>query len=280
MFTAAADTWTWFFCIHIWPVLCTLQQLQGLLSTQGMRLSCFLFQPWRHGSDSIIAESWAVVHTLAWNIARRQCWNRAFCDGGIISTFWFLWQKNVFRTWLTDEAYPPPCIWMNSSFNASNLASICKGWNGLSSSSTMHSVLRGEHFIHAEKHILLERPFIISSWQTLSRIQWGSRRGGEPHCLELPEHLQVIWCWWLAVSSRSRNSPWCCTQYWLYRNGEDNVWEWRSHQSQMSWSECLRIRSSEHGWCEGWSVCRLPPGCTRLSYPIQDRHDQQSFRCS
>ena len=80
--------------------------------------------------------------------------------------------------------------------------------------------------------------------------------------------MQVLWCWWLAVSSRSRNSPWCCTQYWLYRNVEDDVWEWRSHQSQMSWSECWRIRSSEHGWCEGWSVCRLPPaahGCHILS---------------
>ena len=161
MFTAAADTWTWFFCIHIWPTSSLhIAAISGIVIHSGMRWSCSLFQPWRHGSGSIIAESWTVVHTLAWNIARRQCWNKAFSDGGIISTFWFLWQKIGFRTWLIDEAYPPPCIWMNSSSNASNLASICKGWNGLSSSSTMHYVTRGEHFFHAEKHIILERPFM------------------------------------------------------------------------------------------------------------------------
>ena len=133
----------------------------GIVIHSGMRWSCSLFQPWRHGSGSIIAESWAVVHTVAWNNVLRECWIRAFCYEGIISTFWFLWQKIVFRTWLIDETCPLPYIWMNSSSNASNLASICKWCNGLSSSSTMHLVTRGEHFFHAEKHILLERPFMV-----------------------------------------------------------------------------------------------------------------------
>ena len=54
------------FCIHIWPVLCTATS--GIVIHSGMRWSCSLFQPWRLGSGSIIAESWAVVHTIAWNI--------------------------------------------------------------------------------------------------------------------------------------------------------------------------------------------------------------------
>ena len=43
--------------------------------------------PCRQGSGSITVPSCAVAQMLAWNIARRQCWKRAFCDGGNISTF-------------------------------------------------------------------------------------------------------------------------------------------------------------------------------------------------
>ena len=158
MFTAAADTWTWFFASTFDQFFAHCSNFSDCYS---FRNEVIVFSVRTMKTRIRFDHSWVMCRrTLAWNIARRQCWNRAFCDGGIISTFWFLWQKIVFRTWLIDEACPPPYIWMNSSSNASNLASICRGWNGLSSSSTMHCVTRGEHFFHAEKHILLERPFM------------------------------------------------------------------------------------------------------------------------